>query len=191
MVHRTEHRGLWPTVLLLHICGCNSPDDRLLELSRQSLDRQAEQSEMLAHQGQTINQSAQKLVEADAESRREFLAATRDLQAERERLNERSVALDRQRAENSRASQREPLIANSIQTGALLVACVLPLVLGLALVWKLYCPRDDAEALGDLLVRELAADRPRLLPPAVFEELPAPAEGELSPPAEDEVPREP
>src|SRR6185437_184666 len=107
MVHRTEHRGLWPTVLLLYICGCNSPDDRLLELSRQSLDRQAAQSEMLAHQGQTINESAQRLVEADAESRREFLAATRDLQAERERLNERCAALDRQRAENTRASQRE------------------------------------------------------------------------------------
>ena len=187
MVHRNERRRLWPTVLLLYICGCNSPDDRLLELSRKSLDRQAAQSEMLAHQGQTINESAQKLVDADAASRREFLAATRELQAEREQLNERSAALDRQRAENARASQREPLIASSIQTGALLVACVLPLALGLALAWRVYCPRDDAEALGDLLVRELAADRPRLLPPAVFDELPAPANGELSPPTDGAV----
>jgi len=186
MVVQNDVRWIWPAILLLYVCGCNSPDDRLLELSRQSLDRQANQSELLARQGQTINESAQKLVEAEAESRRELLAATRDLQAERERLDDRAAALDRLRAENARASQREPLIASSIQTGALLIACVLPLVLGLAVVWNLYCPRDDAEAMGELLVDELASNRPRLLPADIFEEVPGPAVGLPESPTEDQ-----
>ena len=63
MVNQNSDRWIGPMVLLLCVCGCDSPDDRLLELSRKSLDRQAAQSEMLAQQGQTINESAQKLVE--------------------------------------------------------------------------------------------------------------------------------
>jgi hypothetical protein len=51
--------------------GCTSGDARLVELSRQSADRQAEQNRLVETNNGQVLEATDKLVEADAKSRTE------------------------------------------------------------------------------------------------------------------------
>ena len=51
---------------LLLVTGCGNDDERLLELSRESLRRQAEQNEQMARQSREVVEASRELVAADA-----------------------------------------------------------------------------------------------------------------------------
>jgi hypothetical protein len=75
--------------------------------------------------------------------------------------------------------QREPILAASIETLGLILACLLPLTLCGLLLWRLGRVEPDDAAVAELLVCELTSDRPRLLPgwvspPALPQDPPAP-----------------
>lgn len=54
--------------MTLPIAGCSSGDDRLVDFSQESAERQAEQNQAIAKQSQEIAQTAHRLVEADGEA---------------------------------------------------------------------------------------------------------------------------
>ena len=167
--------------VLLAADSCSSsrrpaaPDQRLTDLAQHSVEQQARQNETIARQSQAVveesrrlAETAKTLVEKDAEARRELVSAQRELQkelvqqqatvnAERDRLEEERRQLAQQRA-------RDPVVAASIQTFGGLLACLLPLLICGYLLYRMTHNNDDQTALGELLVLELTAEHPLVLP---------------------------
>ena len=158
-------------VLALLIAGCSSSDARLVELSRESLERQAEQNTQTARQSEQTAEAARRLVEADAQARREMVRLQQQVQAERASLDRQREALEAERREQAQARRWDSLFAHALLSAALLLAAALPLVLCAHLVRHLGRGGDET-AVGELLIGELTAERPTLLP-AAWSRLPA------------------
>jgi hypothetical protein len=157
--------------------GCSSgQDERLADFARQAAQSQAQQNERMAEQSQAVVQqsqrlteAAQQLVEHDAEARRELVQAQHQLQSgvasERASVDRQRESLETERRELAAQRNRDPTIAAALQGLGVLLACLLPLVICLYVLRHLGGEPAGDQALTGLLVEELTADRPLLLPP--------------------------
>ena len=155
-----------PTVLILMPLlanSCANRDERLLELSQESLERQAQQNDHIAAQSQETAEASRQLVEADAQARREIIEVHKELQAERSSLDRQYDELERERKQISQSRQHDPIIANALLTIGLLIVSVLPLLVCIYLLRGLWGGTPD-EAVGELLIAELASEASALLP---------------------------
>jgi hypothetical protein len=162
-----------PTFIALVAIGCSSGDERLVELSRQSADRQAEQNRLVETNNRQVIDAADKLVQADAQGRKENVEAHRQIEAERFGINQQRDFLEQERRQIADQRNRDPIVAESIRAVAGLIAAVLPLAVCLALLRGLF-HKSDEEALADVLIEELVAQSPLLGEP---DALPSPGEG--------------
>jgi hypothetical protein len=150
--------------------GCDE-DKRLVEFAKEADQRQAEQNHEIAQQNHEIAAATKHLVEADAKARQELVAMERGLQAERATVGQQRDQLEVERRQLASARQRESLLGEALAGGATLLACLLPLVLCWYLLHGLRSQNQD-EALGELLVMELAGDTMSPLLPAPGPRLP-------------------
>ena len=152
----------WACTLGL-VCGCGSPDDRLVQLSEQSSARQAEQNQQIARQSREVTAAVHDLVAADAKARDDLLKAQKslqqDIQAERTRLDARRSQLDRDAADLVAAEQREPLVAAAITALGILLACLLPLLL-CGYLLRVLASDPGSDELATVLTYELIAAEP-------------------------------
>ena len=150
-MNKTRFVSTIAPLLLLAAIGCDNEPSRLAEASRQ-------------------------LVAADATARTEVIALQRDLQQGQTNLGRQRDQLESDRREFAEERNRDPIVANTILSVGTLLACLLPLVLCLYLVMGLRGdPRSDS-TLTDILVQEIVADQPTLLPlsrplPAISDEI--------------------
>jgi hypothetical protein len=160
---------LWAGTVLVVACviGCSSSDDRYVELSQQSVARQAEQNRQMAQQSQRVAEATHELVQADARARTEMFDAQRSLeealQVERAKLDGERDRLEQDRQALAQAKVREPIIASAIISAALLVAAILPLILAIYLI-RAFRSREPEQDLAELLVLELISEQSMLLP---------------------------
>jgi hypothetical protein len=128
--------------------GCSSADDRLAELSEKSLTRQAEQNQQMVQQTTQVAQATRQLVAADAQARTELIAAQaqlqHDLQTEREGLERNHEVLEAERKELAAQRHRDPIVAAALIQAATLLACLLPIVLCLAILRALRHEATDS-----------------------------------------------
>ena len=150
--------------------GCDE-DKRLVEFAKEADQRQAEQNHEIAHQNHEIASATKQLVEADAKARQELVAMEHDLQAERATIGQQRDQLEAERRQLASARQRESLLSEVLAGGMTLLACLLPLLLCWYLLHGLRSQNQD-EALGELLVMELAGDTWSPLLPAPGPHLP-------------------
>jgi hypothetical protein len=139
----------WGLLLCLLMClarGCGSDDERLVRATQDADVRQAEQNRELA-QLVADQQSVQKGIEN-----------------QHQRLDEQRSALDDERRSIAAARVRDPIIANALLGAVILAACLLPLVLAFFAMRRAHSSESDDAALSELLVHELVADQPLLLP---------------------------
>ena len=127
-------------VALAVVSGCDDDKARLAEASRQ-------------------------LVEADAKSRSETIALQRDLQHGQTELGQQRDQLESDRRGFADQRNRDPIIANTLTVLGTIIACLLPLVLGIYLASGLRDPSQVDSTLTEILVDEIATDKPVLLPP--------------------------
>jgi hypothetical protein len=113
-----------PTLIALIAIGCNSGDERLVELSRQSADRQAEQNRLVETNDRQVLEATNRLVEADAKSRTENVEIHRQIEAERSGVNQQRDALEQERRQIAGERVRDPIIAESIGAVASLIAVI-------------------------------------------------------------------
>jgi len=156
--------------------GCsNTPDERLAEFAQQSMseqrkqnDRMADQSQAVVEESHQLAETAKELVEHDAEARRELIAAQSEMTSQ---LNEQQSAihtghqqLEQDRRDIAEQRHRDPIIAAVIQNIGLIFACLLPLLVAVFVIRQMQSQEPDHAAVAELLVLELTADEPRLLP---------------------------
>lgn len=179
MTYRKGHlRSSLPMLILLVMAGCSKPpdrDQRLVDLARESMKQQELQNEIIGKQSERVvagseklAQAAQELVTKDAEARRELVQAQRelngDLQRERSNIDRKKDAIDEERQELAAERVRAPVIAETIRAIGILAACLAPLVLVAYLFRLMIREEPDDRAVAELLLLELTADQPRLLP---------------------------
>src|SRR5580704_1896168 len=149
------------TVVALITIGCSSGDARLVELSRQSADRQAEQNRLVETNNRQVLEATNRLVEADAKSRTENSELHEQIEAERSGINQQRDALEQERRQIAGERIRDPIIAESIRAVAGLIAAILPLVVCLFLLRGLF-HNSDQEALAEVLIEDLVSGQPLL-----------------------------
>ena len=176
MIHHRSVAMFAAVLLLATIGGCGrSPDERLADFAQQTMteqikqnDRMADQSQAVVEESHQLAETAKELVEHDAEARRELIAAQQELTSQ---LNGQQSAiytgheqLEQDRREIAEQRHRDPIIAAVIQDFGLFIACLLPLVVAVFVIRQMQSQEPDHAAVAELLVLELTADEPRLLP---------------------------
>jgi hypothetical protein len=176
MIHHRSVAMFAAVLLLATIVGCGrSPDERLAEFAQQAMAEQRKQNDRIADQSQAVvaeshqlAETAKALVEHDAEARRELIAAQQELTTQ---LNEQQSAihtghqqLEQDRREIAEQRHRDPIIAAVIQDFGLFIACLLPLVVAVFVIRQVQSQEPDHAAVAELLILEMTADEPRLLP---------------------------
>ena len=138
--------------------GCGSTDERLVRATLEADARQAEQNRELA-QVVTDQQNIQKGIETQYQH-----------------LDDERSALDSERRAIAAERVRDPIIADALIGAVVLAACALPSVLAFVVLRGAHQAEPDDAALTELLVQELVAEEPLLLPrptlPAIEEQPP-------------------
>ena len=163
-------------LLLATIGGCGkAPDERLANFAQQTMSEQARQNDRMADQSQAVvaeshqlAKTAKELVEHDAEARRELIAAqqelTSQLNGQQSAIHTGHQQLEQDRREIAEQRHREPITAAAIQNIGLTLACLLPLVVAVFVIRQMQSQEPDHAAVAELLILEMTADEPRLLP---------------------------
>ncbi|MBD3674531.1 MAG: hypothetical protein HUJ26_13495 [Planctomycetaceae bacterium] len=150
-------------VVIAIVSGCQSNENqRLAEMAERQLDRQAEQNQRMADLQEEVAEGSKRLVEADAEARREMIGLHHDLQTERQTVGQQRDHLEQDRRELAAQRHRDPIIAETIQQIGLLIACGLPLLICLMLLRQPVEPSGDRE-IAELLIADLVSAQPQLL----------------------------
>ena len=157
------------TMTLLLAAGCSdSRDERFRQLAEQSLRQQSEQNKRLAEQSGQIAEASRRLVEGDAEARKELLTAQRhltsELHSERASIDRRREEMEQERRNIAAQRHRDPVIAQAIGAVGLLLGCLLPLLLAAYIIRAVTQRGDESAALSELLVLEITSEQPLLLP---------------------------
>jgi ElaB/YqjD/DUF883 family membrane-anchored ribosome-binding protein len=175
-------------LMLLTTIGCGPAPDmrdpRLADFARQSTEQQARQNEAMAKQSQAVVEESQKLAEAaqqlvqsDAKARTDMIAAqerlTTQLDQQRAAADKGRDQLEQERKQIAAQRHRDPIVAASIQTVGLIMAALLPLVVCIFVIRQMCRAEPDDAAVASLLVTELTAERPLLLPAPALRPAPA------------------
>lgn len=151
-------------MLMLAAIGCDKEENkRRAEMAEKHLERQAEQNQRNSELQQEVAAGSRRLVEADARAREAMVALQREVQSERAEVGRQRDLLEVERRELAATRRLDPIIAAAITDIGLLLACLLPLVLCWYLLHRRIEPADD-RAVTEVLLEDLVADRPLLLP---------------------------
>lgn len=175
MIRKLVNLTLW-IVLAIVAIGC---DDRATNVAREAANRQAQQNRTMAGLNKEVASGTHRLVEADAQARKEIVAVHRDLQAERTRLD---TGWNRLESERQRiASQRRT--ESMLGPLATLLGGLLLVVVLLGFCWyavgAAHANENHDSELNRLLVRDLMDGESLLLaagrrPPPMLEKSGAP-----------------
>jgi hypothetical protein len=153
--------------------GCDS-DQRVVELSRESLNRQAEQNAQMSRQSQAVTETTHELIKAESTVQNDASQRQEELHTERSTLDQQRQALENERRSLAVERQRDPIIAETIKGIALVVAAALPLVVCWYLARSLFLSNSEDFMAAEILIEELVTQGP-LLMACASDALPAPA----------------
>ena len=160
------NKTLLAVIATLVMIGC-SESERIAEIAVESADRQAQQNEQMAELHKELAEGSKRLVESDAQAREDLISLQHKLQDEQTEVARQRDVLEIERKDIARQRRTEsglPTIINGSVMALLAIA-----VFGFC--WYLLFGlqhRDDTDSvLNDLLITEMTADRPNILPLAL------------------------
>ncbi|MEO8137085.1 MAG: hypothetical protein ABI831_24295, partial [Betaproteobacteria bacterium] len=150
-------------LLILLLAGCETENERSTRIAERMAEQQSQQNQAMARQGEQLVRATQALVEADSTSRAQLVAIQKDLQQERGKIAGEWEELDDQRRQIASLRTWDSALAVAVEGLAALLTAGIPL----ALCWSVM--RDvkqdpSIDALNEVLVLDLVADMPMLLP---------------------------
>ena len=157
--------------LLMMTAGCGDApdyrDQRLAEFAQQTMEEQRKQNDRIADQSEAVVRESTQLVEAakemvehDAQTRREMIAAQSELTSQ---LNQQQAVvyagrdqLEQERQQIAEKRHRDPVIAMAIENAGLAIACLLPLVICFFVIRQMQTQEPDHAAVAELLIQEFS-----------------------------------
>jgi hypothetical protein len=164
MENHYVRRTLPGVLLATSLAGCSSESERVAQVAEQALAQQAAQNEEMARLNREVAEGTQNLVEADAKARREILEAQRDLQSQQGAVNQQRDALESERKEIADDRRTDSVLGPIVATLGTALLCLLPVAVACFVLWQ--TPRSEPAQISELLIEDLASERPKLLPPA-------------------------
>jgi hypothetical protein len=153
--------------LLIALSGCDGPNEhaRVAQVATEAAERQAEQNRVIAHQNQELAGATKELVAADAKARQEMATLHHDLQGEQAKVDQGRDQLEGDRRAIAAQRNRDPIVAVALESLGLILACLLPLAICLVLLFGLRreSQAQDDQALAELLIEDVMAERPKVL----------------------------
>ncbi len=143
--------------------GCDD-DTRVTKVATEAADRQAKQNEEMVRLNREVAEGTRRLVDADADTRREIIGVHKELQGERTELGQQWNNLEAERRSIAQQRRTESMLVPVAQAvGAVLLVA---LVIGFcwSLLFGLRTKDESHQDLAELLVQEIVAERPTLLP---------------------------
>ncbi|MEN6449761.1 MAG: hypothetical protein ABFC96_04640 [Thermoguttaceae bacterium] len=171
------------TVLLIFtILGCTNDDERLVEMAREHAARQAESQRQMVDLEKQVAEGSRRLVESDAKAREHLTVLQHDLRADQAEVGRQRDRLENDRRELAAQRHWDPIVAAVITDVGILLACLLPLALGVYVLWSARRGSESDSVVTELLVEELVASKPRLLLPGQSSFSPLDYEPDETPP---------
>ncbi|MCE9555403.1 MAG: hypothetical protein K8T91_18795 [Planctomycetes bacterium] len=150
------------TVLILPAVGCES-DDQVARVATQAADRQAQQNIQQVQLHREVAAGTKKLVEADAQARKDLIAAQQHLQVQQAEVGRNRDQLEVERQAIAQQRQTVSLWTPLLQGLGIVLVAALALGLCWCLLFGLRSDDNGSQELSELLVMELAAEEPRVL----------------------------
>ena len=147
------------------VVGCTDKDrhKEVAEVAKQAADRQAEQNSVMARLSREVAEGTRRLVQADADARKEMIVVHQDIQAERTLLNDGFEKLEGERKQMAQQRRTESVLVPAMKTiGVAMLATAVVLFCLLLLTRFRSTDAADAE-LNELLIHDLVSEHPRLL----------------------------
>ena len=148
---------------ILTACS-KTPDERIAQMAQQSLDTQARQNERLVQQNQQVIEASKELVAKDAQARQEMANLQHDFQADQHEVGKQRDVLEQERRQIAEQRFRDQAVSGAITTVGLLLVAALPLAVAIYMLRAVRHTEASDATLTEVLVDELLADKPRLLP---------------------------
>jgi len=142
------------------IAGC---DDRASQIAREAANRQAQQNTAMADLNREVASGTHQLVEADAQSRKDFVGVHRDLQAERSRLDTAWSDLDGERQKIAGERRIESMLVSVTKVGGGLLLITLLLGFCWYALAASHASGDTDAPLNEFLICEILSDERSLL----------------------------
>ena len=152
------------TLVSLMIVGCSSESERVAQIATEAADRQAQQNQEMASLNHQVAEATKRLVEADAESRRDLVEVHQQLQSERTDLNEQWNALEAQRQAIARERRTASMLLPVAQTMGVVALAVVVIGFCWSLLFGLQRQATTDAQLAELLIHEMVSEQPLLLP---------------------------
>jgi hypothetical protein len=147
--------------------GCREKDGyrEVTEVAHQAADRQAAQNVEMARVQREVAEGTRRMVEADAEARKEIVVVHQEIQAERATLSDSFDKLETERKQIAQERRTESVLVPAVKViGGAAVAIVVVLFCWALLVGLRRSDATDADV-SELLIHEMVSDHPQLLPP--------------------------
>jgi hypothetical protein len=144
-------------ILIALMIGCESADERLAGFAERSNAEQARQNQVTSEMAREAADNQRRMVESVEKSRQDLVGLHKDLELQR-------TTIDQERRDLADERYRESLLAPVLTSIGLLLVTALPLVLCWYLLHTLKNSPTDEAAVTQLLVQDLVAERPILLP---------------------------
>ena len=138
--------------------SCESRDERLADYAERSNTEQAAQNRTTADMTRETAENQRRVVETVEKSRQDLVGLQQD-------LSQQQSSLDQERRDLAQERHRESLLAPVLTSVGFLLVSALPLVLCWYLLHTLKDTPVDESSVTQLLVQDLVADQPVLLPP--------------------------
>ncbi len=163
---KNEIRVMLLAVLCLTwITGCGEPDryKEVAEVAREGADRQDSQNSEMVRLNREVVEGTRKMIEADAQARKEMVVVHQELQAERDTLNVGFNLLESERKQIAEQRRKESAIVPALKTiGTALVATSVVVLCLVLLIGQRNTDASDAE-LNELLICDMVREQPQLL----------------------------
>ncbi len=123
----------------------------------------ADQSKAVVDESHQLAQAAKELVNLDAQTRRELLAAQSDLTSQfaqqQSVVDAKRDELEQERREIAGRRNRDPIIASAIKHTGLILGCLAPLAMCAFVIRQMQAQEPDHAAVAELLIQELTVPK--------------------------------
>jgi ABC-type transporter Mla subunit MlaD len=160
---RVGRLAVAPLTMATLLAGCGNESERVTRVAQQALHEQSKQNQEMVRLNREVAASTQRLVEADAHARGDVLAAQRDIQTQQSAVNQQRDSLESERKDIARQRRTESVLAPILLTLGTALLCLLPVAVACFVLRQ--ADRTDPPEFAQMLVEDLVADKPMLLPP--------------------------
>jgi hypothetical protein len=148
-------------LLILLIAGCDT-DKRLVQISREAADRQAEQNKEMARVNRSVAEGTKRVVTEHANGRENLNTLHQGVQAQQEGVNRQRDALESERQKIAGVRLTESRLGPLLSSLGIFLLGATTIGFCAFLLVHLYQPGDDP--LGELLLEDLVSVQPKLFP---------------------------